>query len=367
LKQRLASIDAFRGFTIAAMVLVNNPGSWSHIYAPLDHAAWHGWTPTDLIFPFFLFIVGVVVPFSLSAQVAAGASRKSMYTKIVRRTAILFGLGLMLNGFPYYDLSTIRIPGVLQRIAVVYCVTAFVTLKLRPKGQAVLAASLLLLYWMAMTLIPVPGHGAGDLSPAGNLAAFVDNHLLHGHTWKKTWDPEGLLSTIPAISTALSGVLTGHLLRSGRDRRDIAGWMFVSGWIAIIVGIFWSIFFPINKSLWTSSYVVFTSGAALQALGVCYWLIDVKGIRRWAKPAIIFGMNAIALFVLSGLLGRIIIRVKVHDAAGNALALKTWIYQTLFASSAGPLNGSLAFAIFNIFFWLGMMTVLYRRRVFIKI
>jgi len=234
MQKRLSSLDAFRGITIAGMILVNNPGSWSHVYPPLLHSEWNGWTPTDLIFPFFLFIVGVALTFSLEKQLNVH-DRRYVYLKIARRTLILFGLGLFLSGFPYYNLAKIRIPGVLQRIAVVYCIASVITLNTRVKGQAWTMAGLLLLYWGLMKLIPVPGHGAGDLSATGNLAAFVDNKLLHGHIWKETWDPEGVLSTIPAVATTLSGVLTGHWLRSGRDKQEIAGWMFVAGWIAIVV------------------------------------------------------------------------------------------------------------------------------------
>ncbi|MFQ5636401.1 MAG: acyltransferase family protein [bacterium] len=367
MKDRLVSLDAFRGITIAGMILVNNPGSWSHVYPLLLHAKWHGWTPTDLIFPFFLFIVGVAMAFSLSKHLENPVAKRKIYLKIFRRTVIIYFLGLLLSGFPHFNLSTIRVVGVLPRIAMVYLIASIVTLNTGIKGQAGIAAGLLFLYWGLMKLVPVPGYGAGDLSVAGNLAAFIDNILLQGHMWKETWDPEGLLSTIPAISTTLTGVLTGHLLRSGLDKRDIAGWMFVVGWCAIIVGLFWHIVFPINKSLWTSSYVVFTSGAALQFLGFCYWLIDVKGRKKWAHFAIIYGMNSIAVFVLSGLVARIMLLVKVDAVNGASISFKTWLYQNLFASWAGPLNGSLAFALTNILFWLAMMGILYRKRIFIKI
>ncbi len=366
MKGRLTSLDAFRGITIAGMILVNNPGSWAHVYPPLLHAEWNGWTPTDLIFPFFLFIVGVAITLSLSKH-RATHDKRFLYKKIIRRTLIIFGLGLFLNGFPYFHLEHIRIMGVLQRIALVYFFAAIITLNFDWKKQAGIAVALLLGYWAMMKLIPVPGHGAGDLSPEGNLAAYIDNLLLHGHMWRKTWDPEGLLSTLPAIATALSGVLTGEWLLSGRDRRDIAGWMFVAGWIAIVVGLFWGIVFPINKSLWTSSYVVFTSGAALQFLGFCYWLIDVKGIRKWAKPAIVYGMNAIAVFTLSILVVKILIRVKVATATGDKISLYSWLYRHLFLTWLEPINASLAFAIANVLFWLGVMWILYKKQIFIKI
>lgn len=366
MNQRLVSLDAFRGITIAGMILVNNPGSWSHVYAPLRHAKWHGWTPTDLIFPFFLFIVGVAMTFSIEKQLAKH-HRKYIYLKIFRRTLILFGLGMFLAGFPYFNLGTIRIPGVLQRIAICYGVASVITMNTKIKGQVWAAASLLIVYWGLMKLIPVPGYGAGDLTVEGNLAAFIDNKLLHGHMWKETWDPEGLLSTLPAIATTLSGVLTGHWLHSGRDKMEITGWMFVIGWIAIVLGLFWSILFPINKYLWTSSYVIFTSGAALQFLAFCYWLIDVKGIKKWAGFAIMYGMNAIAVFVLSGLLAKLLNFIKFTTTDGAKITLKALIYQNLFASWLDPVNASLTFAITNVLFWLAIMALLYKKRIFIKI
>lgn len=368
MQKRLESLDAFRGITIAGMILVNNPGSWGHVYAPLRHAAWHGWTPTDLIFPFFLFIVGVAITLAQKKQLALH-DRKYVYLKILKRTLILFGLGLFLNAFPFFELSGLRIPGVLQRIAVVYGITALITMNTHLRTQVWITGAVLLAYWALMKLIPVPGHGAGQLTPEGNLAAFIDNLLLHGHLWaqSKTWDPEGLLSTIPAVATALTGVLTGHWLNSGKEKNEIAGGMFVVGWIGIVTGLFWHIIFPINKSLWTSSYVVFTSGAALQFLGFCYWLIDVKGIRRWAYPAIMYGMNAIAVFVLAGVLARSMNIIKWAGEGGNSVALKNWIFSNLFMPWTSPVNASLAFAIVNVLFFLLIAGIMFRKRIFIKI
>ncbi|MBN2364826.1 MAG: DUF5009 domain-containing protein [Calditrichaeota bacterium] len=366
MQKRLISLDAFRGITIAGMILVNNPGSWSAIYPPLAHAQWHGWTPTDLIFPFFLFIVGVAITLSQKKQLEKH-DRTYLYLKILRRTAIIFGLGLILHLIPYFNFAQIRIPGVLQRIAVVYGISAVITMNTGLKAQAWITGGLLIFYWAIMKLIPVPGYGAGDLSVEGNLAAYIDNMLLHGHMWKQTWDPEGILSTIPAISTAMSGVLTGHLLQSGKEKVEIAGWMFVIGWLVIVVGLLWDIVFPINKSLWTSSYVVFTTGAALQFLGFCYFLIDVKGIKKWAYPAVVYGMNAIAVFVLSGLLAKMLVFIKVTGPDGNSMALKTWIYQNWLASWASPMNASLIFAVVNILFWLVIMIIFYQKKIFIKI
>ena len=364
---RMTSLDVFRGITIAGMILVNNPGTWSVIYGPLQHAEWHGWTPTDLIFPFFLFIVGVSITLALARRVESGGSKRDLYWKITRRTLIIFGLGLFLVGFPYYTLSTMRIPGVLQRIAVCYFISSLIFLKSDWRAQAVITAALLLLYWALLELIPVPDFGAGDLSMEGNLAAYVDRKLLAGHTWKPLYDPEGILSTIPAVATTLCGVLTGHLLRSRQTPVEKVAAMFVAGVAGVVLGWAWNFWFPINKALWTSSYVLLTAGMALQLLALCYWLIDLKGYRRWSKPFLIFGTNALALYFLAELFAHIISLVTVTRADGAAVDLQTLLYEKLFASWASPVNASLMFAVCIVLLWLGVMTILYRKKIFIKV
>jgi predicted acyltransferase len=368
---RLVSLDVFRGMTIAGMVLVNNPGSWEHIYSPLEHAAWHGWTPTDLVFPFFLFIVGVSITLSLARRVEGGGSQTSLLWKITRRTLIIFALGLFLNGLPDFHLSDIRIPGVLQRIAVCYLIASIIFIKTDWKAQAVIAAALLLIYWPLMTIVPVPGYGAGDLSKEGNLAAYVDRMIFGPHIWKygKVYDPEGLLSTIPAIATTLFGVLTGHWLRSRRTPIEKVGGMFFVGALSVSLGWVWNFWFPINKALWTSSYVIFTAGLALQLLGICYWLIEIKNYRRWSKPFVIFGANALALYVFSETLGRLMTLEyrTLPLPSGTTGNLQTFIYEHLFASWATPLNASLFYAIVYIFFCLFLMWLLYRKNIFIKV
>lgn len=364
---RMLSLDVFRGLTIAGMILVNNPGSWSNIYSPLEHAAWHGWTPTDFIFPFFLFIVGVSLALALVRRAESGGGRRDLYVKILRRTLLIFGLGLVLQGFPFYDLSTLRIPGVLQRIAVCYFFAALIFLWTRPRAQAFITAALLVFYWLLMRFVPAPGHAAGDLSMEGNLAAYVDRTLLAGHTWKPLYDPEGILSTIPAVATTLTGVLTGHLLRSRRAPLEKVALMFVVGAACIVLGWAWNYWFPINKALWTSSYVVFTTGMALQLLAVCYWLIDVQNYRRWATPFLIFGTNALAVYFLSGIFGRLITLWKFARPDGKSITFKGWFYDNFFLSWASPINASLAFAIFYVLLWLGVMAIFYRKRIFIKV
>jgi predicted acyltransferase len=364
---RMASLDVFRGLTIAGMILVNNPGTWEAIYSPLEHAAWHGWTPTDLVFPFFLFIVGVSITLALGRRAEGGGPKRDLYLKIIRRSLIIFALGLFLAGFPRYDLSTLRIPGVLQRIAVCYLIASLIFLKTRWRTQAVVAAALLLLYWAVMVLIAAPGFGRGDLSMEGNLGAYVDRTLFGRHTWKPLYDPEGILSTIPAISTTLAGILTGQWLRLRRPELEKVAGMFVAGVALIIAGWAWGFWFPINKALWTSSYVLLTAGLALQLLAACFWLIDVKGIRRWAKPFLIFGTNALAVYFLSELFSRIISLVTFTSADGSSTDLQTFVFEKVFASWASPKSASLLFAICIVLLWLGVATILYRRRIFIKV
>ncbi len=363
-KGRLYSLDAFRGLTIAGMILVNNPGSWSHVYAPLRHAEWHGCTPTDLIFPFFLFIVGVAVPFSFGKRLERGDSRGRMVLHVTRRAAILFALGLLMRAVPHFDFATLRIMGVLQRIGLVYLVAAPAYLFLGVRGRGGLTAGLLLGYWALMALVPVPGYGAGDLSPDGNLAAYLDRLIMPNRLWAGTWDPEGLLSTLPAIATTLLGIFTGEWLRSdGSYGRKLSG-LLLTGVLLIVLGLIWGAAFPVNKALWTSSYVLYTAGAGLLLLGFFYWVMEMLGYTAWARPLVIYGMNAIAVFVASGMVAKQIGLIRVGS---EGQSMKAWIYEALFASWAGPLNGSLAFALSYVLAWLAIMWILYRRRIFIKI
>jgi predicted acyltransferase len=363
----MASLDVFRGITIAGMILVNNPGSWEAIHAPLAHAEWHGWTPTDLVFPFFLFIVGVSITLALGRRAASGGSRRDLYLKIIRRAVIIFALGLVLAGFPRYELQTLRIPGVLQRIAVCYLVASVIFLNTKWRAQAIVAAALLLVYWALLALVPVPGFGAGDLSMEGNLAAYLDRTLLGRHTWKPLYDPEGILSTLPAIATTLCGALTGHWLRSRRTEFEKVAGLFVAGACAVVSGWAWGLCFPVNKALWTSSYVLLTAGLALQLLAVCFWLVDIKDWRRWAKPFFIFGTNALAVYFLAELFSHLISLGAFTRADGSASDLKTLIYEKVFASWASPVNASLMFAICVVLLWLCVAGILYRKRIFIKV
>ena len=305
---RLTSLDIFRGATIAFMIVVNSQTS-EEAYWPLRHANWNGWTPTDLVFPFFLFIVGVSLVLSFQSRLARGFSRRALVLHTVRRSAILFAIGLALNGLGSRSLESWRIPGVLQRIAIAYCAAALITLYSGTRARVAWIAALLLGYWIVMRFVPVPGFGVPGrdiplLHPDANLAAYLDRKLMLGHLWEPTRDPEGVLSTLPAIATALCGVLTGEWLRSEREPRQKAGGMFLVGVAGIVAGELWGIWFPINKKLWTSSYVVFTAGCALMCLAICYWVIDIKLHRGWwSKPFLILGSNAIAAYVIAELLG----------------------------------------------------------------
>jgi predicted acyltransferase len=366
---RLVSLDVFRGLTVAAMVVVNNPGTWSRIYWPLEHAEWDGWTPTDLVFPFFLFIVGVSITLSLARRVEDGGGQRELLNGIIRRTLILFALGLILAGFPYFNLQTIRIPGVLQRIAVCYFVSSLIFLKTSWRTQALIAAALVIVYWLLMTLVPVPGYGAGDLSKEGSLASYLDRIILGPHIWKqgKVYDPEGVLSTLPAIATTLGGALAGHWLRAPRSQLEKVGGLFFAGVAAVMTGWLWGLWFPINKALWTSSYVVFTGGMALLLLGFCYWLIEIKNYRRWAWPFKVFGVNAITLFVGTGLMAKLMGLWKIPRMSGAQGNLQTFIYERLFASWAQPFDASLLYAVCFLLLWLLLMWLLYRKEIFIKI
>ncbi len=366
---RLISLDAFRGITIAGMILVNNPGSWTYVYPQLRHAKWHGVTFTDLIFPFFLFIVGVAMTLSMPKRLEAGASKKSMMLSVTRRTLIIFALGIFLAGFPYFDLSTIRIPGVLQRIAICYFFTSVIVLNTKWKGQAYWALGLITFYWLAMFLIPVPGFGPGDLSPAGNFAAFIDQKLLTGHMWiqTKTWDPEGLFSTLPAIATTLTGVLTGWWLKVDKTKIEITVWMLIAGNLGLLIGWIMDMWFPWNKAIWTSSYVVYTTGFALIFLSFCYWSVEVMNWRKWTRPFVLYGTNSIAVFVLSGLVARIMSLIKFTNADHSTSNLHQVLYHALYTSWLPPMGASLAWAFSYISGFLLLMWLMDKKKLYIKI
>ncbi|MBD2292989.1 acyltransferase family protein [Anabaena sphaerica FACHB-251] len=375
---RLTSLDVFRGITIAGMILVNMVGVADDKYPLLDHAAWNGCTPTDLVFPFFLFIVGVAMTFSLSKYTADNKPTKEVYLRILRRAAILFVLGLLLNGFWNkgvwtFDLGSLRLMGVLQRISFSYLFASLIVLKLPRKNQWILAGVLLIGYWLTMMYIPVPEYGAGVLTREGNFGAFIDRliipkaHLYKGDGFNYLGDPEGLFSTIPAIVSVLAGYFAGEWIRDKKQTNSQTSMdLVLFGLCCLVIGIIWDLAFPINKKLWTSSYVVFTTGWALMLLAACYELIEVRVIKRWSKPFEIMGLNAIALFVASVLLIKITAKTQLGTGE-NAISIYNWIYQNIFASWAGNFNGSFLFGVVTVLLWYGVAVLMYRQRWFIKV
>jgi predicted acyltransferase len=357
-QRRLVSLDVFRGATIAAMILVNDPGNQA-AYWPLKHARWNGWTPTDLIFPFFLFIVGVSMVFSFESRLRRGDSRKALVFHALRRSVIIFAIGLLLNGLPHFDLATWRIPGVLQRIAVAYLATALIVLYSQTRGRIARIAVLLLGYWMLMRFVPVPGYGVPThdvplLHPYANLAAYIDRELMLGHLWEGTRDPEGVLSTLPAIASVLCGVLTAEWLRSDRSPARRVGGMLAAGVTGVLAGEAWHTWFPINKNLWTSSYVLLSAGFALVCLAICYWATDVKLYRGWwTRPFIIFGSNAIAAYVIS-------------EVLGSTFGWKERVFQHTFAQVRPPGLASLLYSLTVVGVCFLPVWWMYRKRIFLK-
>jgi predicted acyltransferase len=371
---RLVSVDVFRGMTIVAMILVNNPGNFQTTYWPLQHAQWHGWTPTDLIFPSFLFIVGVAIVLALQRRVDSGSPRRPLVEKVVKRSAIIFGLGLFLSGYPFglfgprgfaELLETWRIPGVLQRIAICYLVVSLLVLFCRVRTLKVLTIVFLVGYWALMTLVPVPGLGAPNIDdPGGHLSAWIDRAVFGDHVWQyaKVYDPEGLLSTLPALATTLFGVFAGLLLTSSFPPVERVARLFVSGGLLVCGGFVWGWFFPINKPIWTSSYAVLTAGLAMCGLALCLWFFDIRENPKTAKFFTIYGVNAIALYVGSGILARTVAYVEI-----GGVPLKQVIHGHLFASWLPPYVASLAYALTWIGGWFLVLFWMYRRRLFIKV
>ena len=458
--ERLMSLDVFRGITVAGMILVNNPGRWgeSFIYGPLRHAAWHGWTPTDLVFPSFLFIVGVALTFSFDKRLASGFSRLRLFEQVIRRTLILICLGLILQSFarwrlmaPYIALivslgflfadeppfgwpadgkarlrkmigwliaaaavlyfafdfvnfqtsiPVLRVPGVLQRIGLCYCAASVIVLLSGVRGRILWTVVLLLGYWWLVACVPAPvvNPDLAKTRPEGLLHDWLDLKLLGNHIYSERPEPEGLLSTLPAIATTLLGVLVGNWLHADRDKREKTIGLFFAANLVLFAGLWMNLSFPINKKIWTSSYVLLSGGIAMHLLAICYWLIDVKGRRRWSWPFLVFGTNAIAAFFASGILGRImncwtlpvteggqlaatggaVNLLKIWFLAifgpanaatwsGKTTSLTAWLYQVLFESWAAPKPASLMWALAYVLFWLLLITPLYRRRIFIKV
>lgn len=356
---RLVSLDAFRGATIALMVLVNTPGDGANVYAPLEHAEWNGWTPTDVVFPSFVWIVGLTLTLSFQKRMAAGATRADLLRQAFRRAAILFGLGLFLYGFPRFDLATWRILGVLQRIAICYLAGAAIWLTTGLRGRIAWTVGLLASYWALMTLVPVPGFGAGNLSVEGNFAHYVDSLVLGSHNYAetKTWDPEGIVSTLPAIATVLFGMFAADVLALRRSLGERLVRMLAIGVALLVAGLVCDQWLPINKKIWTSSFALFMAGLDFVLLAGFAWIVDGLKWQRAVRPFVILGMNAIAIYMISELLVSI-------------LWMLDWqrpIYRTVFAPLASPVNASLLWAVSYTLLMLLIAWVMYRWKVFIKV
>jgi predicted acyltransferase len=358
---RLVSLDVFRGFTVALMLLVNNPGDWGHIYTPLAHAEWHGCTLADLVFPFFLFIVGVSITYALSKAKGESSSHLKPLGRVWRRAAVLAGLGLLASTWLDFDLATLRIPGVLVRIGLVYGLSATVFLLTNWRIQLALIVLLLAGYAVLLQVLPVPGSGPANLEPATNLGAWLDRLVFgEAHLWKesRTWDPEGLLGTLPALATGLLGVLAGQWLRGPASTPPVrtAG-LLAAGLVLAAAGLGWNHWFPINKSLWTSSYVLFTAGMAALVLAVLYWQCDVRQLRWWTGPWRALGVNALAAFFGSSVVARTLNRVHIGQ-----LGVKDFLYQHYIAPwFAAPRTASLAGAVACLLIWWVVLGLLYRR------
>jgi len=363
-QKRLLSLDVFRGLTIAIMILVNCPGDWGNTYELLLHAEWHGCTPTDLVFPFFLFIVGIAIAFSLSRRKEDGADKRQIFRKILTRTLWIIGIGLFLNGAFKFNLSTWRIPGVLPRIGLVYGICAAIYMLTNVRQLFWIAVGCLLAYWGLMTLVPVPGQGSASLEMGKDLGAWLDRLLMGGHLWSqaKTWDPEGILSTLPALGTCFGGILAGTWVRTKMD--EYAKWaaLFAVGFLLFLAGLLWGEVFPINKKIWTSSYVLYHSGLALLTLGTIWWLVDVKGYKSWTKPFVWFGMNPLFIFILHAIIVKVMFVIKIDGGSSYG-----WIYHHLFVPWLSPKNASLAFALMHVSINLFAAWALYKKKIFVKV
>lgn len=391
--ERLVSLDVFRGMTVAGMLLVNNPGTWSAIYPPLEHAAWHGWTPTDLIFPFFLFIVGITTELSLRARRARGDDEGAILRQVFRRGALIFVFGLLLSGFPFFtwppalpDASLVervvdrfahwRVMGVLQRIGLAYLFGALLTWRTTLKQQIAILVTLLLGYWALMTLVPVPDTGvAGRFvldKPDQLLSAWLDRAILGtNHLWvgAKTWDPEGLLSTVPAIGTMMLGTFAGRwIARQERSLTDRLAGLFAVGAITMVLGLIWHWVFPINKSIWSSSYVLFTAGMGAVSLATCMWVIDVMQVRRWTFPFVVYGTNPMLAFLGSGLMARLISSLWTWEkVTGGRTSAQAFVFNSMYASWLPLRDASLAYAISFVALWFLILWGAWKRGFVLKV
>ncbi len=365
--ERYLALDVLRGITVAGMILVNTPGSWSYVYPPLRHAEWHGCTPTDLVFPFFLFVVGVSVFFSFLKY--GNTLNKESLLKVGKRTVLIFAIGLFLNSFPQWDMdySTLRIMGVLQRIALAYGIGALLVLSLRFKPLLMVSGGLLLLHWALLYYLG----GSAPYSLEQNVTipfdSFVlgESHMYHG--FGIPFDPEGLFSTLSAVVTVIVGYAVGHLIKASSKKQLPTRLLLVGGALAL-AGWLWSFALPLNKPMWTGSYVLYTGGLATMFLSLLVWLIDVRGYKKWTSFFIVFGMNPLFIFAFSGLWAKILGRViKITTESGESMSASKALYENIFVPLAGNMNGSLLYALTHIVFFWFLGWILYKKKIFIKV
>jgi predicted acyltransferase len=367
--KRIISVDIFRGMTVALMILVNNPGTWGAIYAPFRHAEWHGWTPTDLVFPFFLFIVGTSIVLAYHSK-KENNNLDGAKNKIIIRGLKLIGLGLFLAGFKYTfpffkSIFHLRFPGVLQRIGVVFIITAFLYLKFSWKTLIKVLIIILVSYWLMMMFIPING-GMPLLTKDSNLAALIDLKIFgKAHIWKSNYDPEGLLSTLPAVGTAIMGIFLGLILKMKNIKKEKKFFhILYIGMVSTAIGYFWGNYYPINKALWTSSYVLFSGGLAYLTYAAIYFVMEIAEIKNWGKAFIYYGSNAITIFFLSGFIAKSFYIIKLN----NSQSIHSFLYKTLFTSWIDlPRLSSLAYAFSVIFFYYLLARYLYKKNIIIKV
>jgi predicted acyltransferase len=370
--KRLISLDVMRGITVAFMIMVNNNGD-SHAFWFMKHAQWNGFTPTDLVFPTFLFLVGTSLVFSYDSRLSRGISRTSLALHTLKRACIIFLLGLVVNGFPHFPLHTLRIYGVLQRIAVCFLIAGLLYLwDRRATSKIAIIVAALVGYYIIMRWVPVPGYGLPGrdvpfLDPDGNMVAWLDRHIFPNRLYEHVRDPEGLLSDLPALATTLLGVLTGIWLKSTRTARQKFGGMAIASVCGILAGALWNPWFPINKKLWTSSYVLFAAGLSLLGLALCYWAVEVKGWKKgWTTFWLVFGMNTISAYVFSELLGPALDLIHIH-VNGHTENPVQYLYPHLWAHLGPGGFPSLMYSIsYMLVCWIPM-AILYKKKIFIKI
>jgi predicted acyltransferase len=365
--ERLLSLDVFRGITICLMIVVNNPGSWEYVYAPLRHSAWHGCTPTDLVFPFFMFIVGSAMWYSFKKY--GHSLSKGISIKVLRRTALIFLIGLALNAYAVHSVewSNLRIMGVLQRIALAYGLASFIVLVTRAKYAGIITGIILLVYWGVLVVFggDSPFSLEGNFVRKFDIGVFGEGHIPIFAGIK--FDQTGLLSTLPSIGNVLIGFLAGRLIDQSGNRTDAVKKLVIGGMACITVSLLWSLAFPINKPLWTSTFVLFTSGLALIFLGMLLWITDIKGYIKWTMPFRVFGMNPLFIYVLSIVLGITFGIEWVQSAAGEMESVTNWLFARLFEPLTGPKIGSLLYALSMAAFCWFVGWILFKRRIYIKI